>query len=71
MIEFKIDIIVALEKKGWTQQKIRNQKLLGQSSYYAMKNQNKVPGLAGINALCYMLGMQPGFFLRYVPDDLQ
>lgn len=74
MLEFKIDIIKELDKKGWTiskikeYQKINNINLIGQKTYYDIKNYNIVPGIKVINNLCFMLGKQPGSIIRYVPD---
>lgn len=71
MIEFKIDIAKELQCKGWDHKKIRDSKLIGQKTYYEMIKDKKVPGIRGINALCYMLGRQPGSIIRYIPDDLE
>ena len=69
LIVFRIDIKKELEKKGWTQIKIRENKLLGQKTYYDMVNDNKVPGIKGLEALCFMLDKQPGSIIKYIPNE--
>ena len=74
MLEFKINIIQELEKNGWTAAKIKEYKnktgitLIGQKTFYDMKNNNIVPGIKTLNNLCFMLGKQPGSIIRYIPD---
>lgn len=67
-LEFKTNIIDLLNSKGWTQKRIREETKIGTRTYYEMRG-NKVPGIKGIEEICRMLKMQPGSFLRYVPDE--
>ena len=70
-LEFKLKdgqtIIDLLGEKGWTQKRIREHSKIGTRTFYELK-ENKVPGVKGIAELCRMLSMQPGSFLKYVPD---
>ena len=68
MLEFKIDVIAELNKKGYTSTKIRDNKLIGQKTYTDMRNNNKVPGIKTIDILCRLLNRQPGSIIKYVPD---
>lgn len=67
MLEFKIDIMKELKKKGWNSPKIRESKLIGQKTLSDIKK-GIVPGIKTIENLCYMLNVQPGSIIRYVPD---
>lgn len=67
-LEFKTDIVELLNSKGWTQKRIREETKIGTRTYYELR-ENKVPGIKGIEEICRMLKMQPGSFLKYVPDD--
>ena len=67
MLEFKIDIIQELNKKGYNTNIIREKNLIGQKTLYDIKA-GKVPGIKTINTLCALLERQPGSILKYVPD---
>lgn len=67
-LEFKTDIIELLNSKGWTQKRIREETKIGTRTYYELR-ENKVPGTKTIEEICRMLKMQPGSFLRYIPDE--
>jgi len=67
MLEFKIDVMTELKKRGWTTTRIRKESLLGEKTISDIRV-GKVPGGKGINNLCYMLGLQPGSIIRYIPD---
>ena len=67
-LEFKIDIMDELKKRGWNTTKIRESKLIGQKTLSDMKN-GIVPGVKVLNNLCFMLNLQPGSIIRYIPDD--
>lgn len=59
-------IMEELKKRGYNPQYLRNEKLLSQSTLTGMRS-GVVP-LAKLPVLCELLGLQPGSFLRYVPD---
>ena len=67
MIRYKIDILSALKDKGYTQNKIRVEKLIGQSYLTQLRNKELVSWKT-INTLCTLLNCQPGDILEYVPD---
>ena len=68
MLEFKIDIMSELSKKGYNTNVIREKNLIGQKTLYDIKA-GKVPGIKTINALCCLLDRQPGSIIKYVPDE--
>lgn len=67
MVRYKIDILSALKDKGYTQNKIRVEKLIGQSYLTQLRNKELVSWKT-INTLCTLLNCQPGDILEYVPD---
>lgn len=67
-LEFKIDVMAELKKRGWSTTKIRESTLIGQKTLADIKN-GIVPGTIALNSLCYMLNLQPGSIVRYVPGD--
>lgn len=68
MIEYSIDIIEALKNAGYTQYKIRQDKLIGQQQLTKIRN-GEIASKETLNTICKLLNMQPGDFLRYVPDE--
>lgn len=68
MIKYKFDILAALKKAGYSQNKIRNDKLIGQS-YLTQLRHHDLVSWATINTICKLLNCQPGDILEYVPDN--
>lgn len=66
-IKYKIDILTALKNAGYTQNKIRTDKLIGQS-YLTQLRHNELVSWKTINTICTLLNCQPGDILEYVPD---
>ena len=65
-IRYKVDILAELKKKGYSSTRIREEKLIGQSTLSAIKN-----GTGGLDAktlarLCEVLDCQPGDLMEYV-----
>lgn len=67
-LEFKIDVMEELRKKGYNPQRIRNEKLLSQSVLTYVRR-GVVP-VQSLVKLCELLERQPGSIIRYVPDDI-
>ncbi len=67
MLEFKIDVLVELKKKGYNTNVIRREKLIAEQSLQNMRN-GIVPGAKTLDTLCRLLGKQPGSIIRWVPD---
>lgn len=67
-IVYKFDVLDALRKKGYTQNRIRVEKLLGQS-YLTQLRHGQLVSWAAINTICRLLDCKPGDLLDYVPDD--
>lgn len=59
-----------LTNHGWTQKRIREETKIGTRTYYGLRS-DEIPGRKGIEEICKMLKKQPGYFLQYVPDDLE
>ena len=68
MLVFRFDILEKLKEKGYNTGQIRREKLIGENALTQIRK-GIVPGTKSINMLCGLLEMQPGSFLKYVPDD--
>ena len=66
-IRYKIDVMAALKKKGYTSNRIRDEKLMGQS-YLQQLRHGELVSWKAIDVICRLLECQPGDLLEYVKD---
>ena len=59
MIEYKIDVIEALKDAGYPVQRIRNEKLLSQSTLSSLLK-NAYISMDALNTICILIHCQPG-----------
>ena len=57
-----------LAVNGYTASKIRETGLIGQATYYGLKNGTKGLDARTIDKLCRFLKCQPGDIMEYIPD---
>lgn len=69
-VQYKVDVLAALREVGYTQNKIRNEKLIGQS-YLTQLRHGELVSWKTIETICELLKCQPGDILEYVPDELK
>ena len=80
MIRFKIDILEELKNKGFSTNKMREEKkngnaeVLSESTAQAIRTAWKNGGgvninLKAVNFICKTLKKQPGQLLEYIPDN--
>lgn len=67
-IKYKIEILPALKAIGYTQTRIREEKLIGQATLSQLRK-GELVSWATIETLCRLLECQPGDILEYTPDD--
>lgn len=63
-ITYKVDILAALRDAGYTQNRIRNEKLIGQS-YLTQLRHGELVSWKTIETICSLLQCQPGDILEY------
>lgn len=66
-MKYKFNILAALKEKGYTSNKIRNEKLMSESTLQKFRTGEMV-STDNITRLCRLLDCQPGDILEYVPD---
>ena len=59
----------ALKEKGYTSYKLRQSKLLAETTMTKLRNNNTKITLENLNTICTLLQCQPGDILEYVPND--
>lgn len=67
-IRYKVDVLALLKSAGYTQTRIRSEKILGQS-YMSQLRKGELISWAALNKICALLECQPGDILEYIPDD--
>ena len=58
-----------LSDNGYTVTKIRENKIMGQATYYGLKNGTKGLDAKTINKICSIFNCQPNDIIEYVPDE--
>ena len=67
-IRYKINILSALRDAGYTQNRIRTEKLIGQATLTQLRH-NELTSWKTIDTICKLLSCQPGDILEYIPDE--
>lgn len=67
-IRYKIDVLEALRDAGYTQNRIRQEKLIGQS-YLTQLRHREIVSWKTIDTICSLLGCQPGDIVEYLPEE--
>ncbi|CUQ26405.1 helix-turn-helix domain-containing protein [Anaerotruncus colihominis] len=67
-IKYKIDILEALKNIGYSQNRIRNEKLIGQATLTQLRH-GELVSWKTIETICKLLNCQPGDILEYTPED--
>lgn len=63
MLEYKTDIIKKLEDAGYTQYRIRKERLLGSSAMDKIRDGEMV-GISSLEKICDLLDCQPGDLIK-------
>lgn len=63
-IKYKFDVLSALKEKGYSQNRIREEKLIGQATLTQLRH-GELVSWKTIETICQLLGCQPGDLLEY------
>lgn len=67
-IRYKLDVLAALKELGYTQNRIRNEKIMGQATLTQLRH-GKLVSWANIETICRLLNCQPGDILELAPGE--
>lgn len=67
-IIYKIDILEALKKAGYTTYRLRNEKIIGERVIQQLR-QKELVSWKTIETVCSLLGCQPGDLVEYIPES--
>lgn len=66
-IIYKMDVLDALKKAGYTTYRLRNEKLMGERVIQQLR-QKELVSWKTIETICSLLGCQPGDLVEYIPE---
>ena len=69
MIRYRMEILPALKAAGYSTNKIRTDKLMGQATLQQLRH-GELASWKTIDTVCRLLDCQPGDLLEYVPDEI-
>ena len=69
MIRYRMEILPALKVAGYSTNKIRTDKLMGQATLQQLRH-GELASWKTIDTVCRLLDCQPGDLLEYVPDEI-
>ncbi len=67
-IIYKINVLAELKAKGYTTTRIRQDKIMSESTLQKFRN-NEMVSVDNISRLCEILDCQPGDIIEYVNED--
>lgn len=69
-IKYKIDVLEALKKAGYSSYRIRQEKILGERVIARLRHQESV-SYEVLAKICELLHCQPGDILEHVPENAE
>ena len=67
-IRYKIDILAALKKAGYSTYRIRKERIFGEATVQKLRG-NEPVSWENISTVCRLLNCQPGDIMEYVEDE--
>lgn len=67
MLTYKIDVLQALQNKGYTTYRIRQEKIINESALQALRTGDMI-GIKTLEKLCAALQLQPGDIISYTQE---
>lgn len=64
MLTYKIDVLQALQEKGYTTYRIRREKVINESALQALRTGDMI-GIKTLEKLCAVLQLQPGDIIEF------
>lgn len=65
MLIYKIDVLTELKKNGYNTTRLRREKILGEASIQALRD-NKMIGIKALDNICMILNKQPGELIECI-----
>lgn len=65
---YKFNILAALKEKGYSSTRLRNEKILSETTMQKFRR-NEMVSTDNITRLCKLFDCQPGDIIEYIPDE--
>lgn len=65
-LQYKINVLAALKEKGYNTNRLRKEKLLGESTIQQLRK-GELVSWSNIDRICTMLECQPGDLVEHIP----
>ena len=69
MLRYKINLPQTLKEAGYSTYRLRQEKLLPESTVQKLRTGNMSLSFATLNTICNILQCQPGDILEWVPEE--
>lgn len=69
MVQYKINVLEELSKRGYSAYKIRKEKIISESTMQKIRNNDTTLTIENINRICIMLKCQISDILEVIPTD--
>lgn len=69
MIRYKVNLIEELKKEGYSSYRIRQEKVISESTLQRLRKGGTGIRLDSLDAVCKILQCQPGDLVEWVPDE--
>lgn len=69
MLRYKINLQQTLKEAGYSTYRLRQEKLLPESTVQKLRTGNMSLSFATLNTICNILQCQPGDILEWVPEE--
>lgn len=66
-LTYKINVLEALKRAGYTTYRLRSEKLIAESAIQKLRNGEMI-GIINLETICKLLNCQPGDILQFVQD---
>lgn len=68
MLQYKLEILPELTKRGYSSRRLRNENLLGEYTMTSLRRGEMI-SLKSIDTICRLLQCQPGDLLEWIDDE--
>lgn len=69
MVHYKVNVLEALKQRGYSSTRLRNEKILSESTMQKLRTNNTTITADTLNTICVILKCQPGDIIEVIPTN--
>lgn len=69
MVHYKVNVLEALKQRGYSSTRLRNEKILSESTMQKLRTNNTTITADTLNTICVILRCQPGDIIEVIPTN--